>query len=346
VTTETQLSRRRVLTILAASGLSLAGLSLGPGALRAGGPETPLVRWEGDVLGTRACIILAHPEPAVARRMVEVCLAEIDRLDRVFSLYRADSELARLNRDGRLEGPSQDFLCVLGASQAFGALSEGAFDVSVQPLWRLYADHFAAQGPSGPGPDPGAIRSVLGRVDFRAIDASARRVRLGRPGMALTLNGIAQGYIADRIAELLRVAGVEHVLLDLGETRAVGGRPDGVPWQVAIRDPLAPSRDIAVWPLCNQAVASSGAYGYVFDDLGRYHHLFDPRTGCSAHDLAGVTVSAADALTADVLATALAVAGPKSAPALLRAVPGTHALLVLPDGAQQTLPAGVSPRES
>jgi thiamine biosynthesis lipoprotein len=118
--------------------------------------------------------------------------------------------------------------------------------------------------------------------------------------------GIAQGYITDRVVGLLRAAGIESCLIDMGEIRGLGGHPDGRPWEVAVE---APSGDFdATRPISivNKAVATSGAFGFRFDEQGRCNHLFDPSTGACAYPARNLTVVAATALCADALSTAFA----------------------------------------
>ncbi len=151
-------SRRRVLTLLgAAAGLPL--LCAGDNAL----PTASLFRWDGTSLGSPSRLLIHHRDRSAAFRIVARCVDEIERLERIFALYRADSELARLNREGRLETPSIELLSVLSLSQHLSALSGGAFDVTVQPLWDVYASHFfATASPAPAGPAPGAISRARG----------------------------------------------------------------------------------------------------------------------------------------------------------------------------------------
>ena len=157
------------------------------------------------------------------------------------------------------------------------------------------------------------------------------RVGFLRPGMAVTLNGIAQGYITDRVAELLRAAGFASVLVQLGETVAGAPRSEGRPWRVGIPDPFAPDRVLETLDAVEVAIATSSGRATRFDAAGRHHHLFDPATGRSADRYASVTVVAARATTADALSTALAVASPAAAPHLLREADAA-ALFVAADG--------------
>ncbi|MGB3426104.1 MAG: FAD:protein FMN transferase [Castellaniella sp.] len=295
--------RRRFLGILAAS----AAL-VGPGSLRAAlntsGALPEPVTWRGVALGADAQLQLLHPDRAHAERLVRMAVAEVHRLEQVFSLYREDSALVRLNRAGRLDAPPLDLSRLLSQSIAFGDRTGGLFDPSVQTLWDLYAARVLAGLPLPP--DPAELRAALATVDYRAIRIEADAIVLERPGMALTLNGIAQGYITDRVTELLRANGLEHAMIDLGEARSLGSPEPGRPWRAGIADPREPSRVLETIDLSNQALATSGGYGTPLDAGGRYTHLFDPHTGQATPRWRSVTVRAPDATTADALSTAFA----------------------------------------
>ncbi len=316
--------RRAIRLIAAAGGLGLAALA---GRAFANGKSAPLARWRGTALGAEASIALYHPDPEAARRMIADAVAEIRRLEGVFSLYRADSALSRLNRDGALDAPPMDLVELMAAAQGFAALTEGAFDPTVQPLWALYARHFARPNADPAGPDPASVKAARALVDWRALEVESARIAFARPGMAATLNGIAQGYITDRVADMLRARGMAHVLLDLGEIRALGDHPDGRPWTVGIEDPFDRARIARRLDIADRAVASSAGAGTAFEPSGRIHHLFDPRTGRSANHFAGVTVVAATATQADALSTALFVMPPARIAALRARLSGVRAIL-------------------
>jgi len=328
-------TRRRIMTILGlAAGVPM--LCAGDRAAEAAAPW----RWNGTSLGSPSRLLLYHPDRAAAARIVGRCAAEIERLERIFALYRADSELARLNRDGSLDAPSFDLLALLSRCQRLSELSGGAFDVTVQPLWNLYAAHFFADASPPPqGPDPAAVDRTRSLVGWQGIDVTARRLSLARPGMGLTLNGVAQGYVTDRITDIMRDHGCDRTLADLGrsELRAQGRHPDGHFWRVGIADPRRPETLAVAVDLCDRALCTSGGYGTPFDASGRYHHLFDPATGTSANRYIGVSVFAASAAVADALSTALYVTAPDRAGALLANFPGTSARLTRADGTVEQL---------
>ncbi|HHZ10685.1 MAG TPA: FAD:protein FMN transferase [Rhizobiales bacterium] len=283
------MTRRRFVAISATvAGAAIAGLPMAAAA-------APLARWHGVALGAEASIILRHPDAA---RILAACRAEIARLESIFSLYDTSSALSRLNADGRLDAPPFELLELLGQCGALHTATGGLFDPTVQPLWAAYAEAFAG----GRAPGAEAIAGALGRVGWTGVSAEPGRISFARPGMALTLNGIAQGYIADRVAALLRAEGLTDVLVNTGELRALGGHPDGGAWPVSFDD----RSGAASIGLRDAALASSAPLGTAFDADGKVGHILNPKNGrpaASAWRL--VSVTARTAALADGLSTAL-----------------------------------------
>ncbi len=310
------LGRRRAITLIAAAGgatlggAGLAGLLSGQAA---SAPSRRSHRWRGTALGARAELLIHHEDAREAARLIDLALAEIERLERLFSLYRRDSALVRLNRTGALEAPPLELVALLDRARVWHRLSAGAFDVTVQPLWRLYRDHFAAGPADGPadGPAETRVEAALRLVGQAELSATAGRVALHQPGMAVTLNGIAQGYITDRVAELWRAEGLDQVLIDLGELRALGDHPDGRPWRVGLKTSADASPAETTVEISGAALATSSTFGDSFDEAGRFHHLLDPRTGRPTVGPRSVSVVARTATDADALSTALLVSLPK-----------------------------------
>lgn len=322
--TTTMQTRRRFITVTAA----LAATAAWPRTASAG---ASMHEWRGVALGALATIRLAHPDAAVARLLLERCAAEITRLEHIFSLYRPDSALCRLNEAGAMDAPPLELVELLGRAAAMSAATDGVFDVTVQPLWRRYAEHFSSAGADPAGP---AVADVLPLIDWRGVSVDAGRVAFARPGMAVTLNGIAQGYITDRVAALLQAEGMDHVLIDLGETRALGSHPDGRPWRVGLADPADPDSVAVRLPLSGLALATSGGYGTPFDAAGRSNHLIDPRTGRSAPAGRSVSVISAEATVADAASTALALLSPDRIQPVFDRLGLVEVHLIGPDGHQ------------
>jgi thiamine biosynthesis lipoprotein len=320
------LSRRGALKVLAAA----VALPAAVMALRQGIGGLQPVRWDGEALGAEASLTLWHRDAGFARRTLARVESEVARLEGIFSLYRPDSEISRLNRDGSLAAPAADLVGVLEEARRIAEASGGAFDPTVQPLWDAYAAYFAGHA-GGAGPDRAALDAARALTDYAAIDAGPRRIRLARPGMAITLNGIAQGYITDRVTELLRTEGFDHAMVELGETRALGAAPDGKPFEVALMSPTVPGLVDRAIPLADAALSVSGGYGMRFAG-SEAHHIFDPATGLSANRLRDAVVVAPRAVWADALSTAIFVAGEDRARAILRSYPGARATMTRGDG--------------
>jgi len=322
-----RMTRRRFIAISAAAG----GLPLLPVApARA----APLLRvWSGAALGCDATLQIHHPDPRIADQLIAASLAEVERLERIMSLYKPDSALSRLNRDGFLDDPPFDLVRILSEGRRYSALTAGAFDVTVQPLWNLYAGHFSRPDASPDGPAADVIAAAVARVGQNNLEIDPERLRFERPGMGITLNGIGQGYITDRVVELLRLGGVEHALVDMGKTRAIGGHPAGGPWSVGLEDPRAPGAFAERIALEDRAVATAGGYGTLFDEAGRFNHIFEPWSGRTSWRWLSVSVEAATATESNALSNAFAVMPAEATAQLVREL-RLVAHFVHPDGAR------------
>jgi thiamine biosynthesis lipoprotein len=328
------LPRRRFIGMsAAAAGMVLLPLAASGSSGNAVAPSPQLRIWRGIALGADAMLQIHHPDPAEADRLIARSVAEVRRLERVFSLYREESALSALNRDGTLDDPPTDLLRLLGESQQVSRLTDGAFDPTVQPLWRLYADHFAQDGADPRGPSEAARAAAVALVDYRKVEIAEGSIRLAAGGMALTLNGIAQGYITDRVAELLLSSGIERALVDMGENRVLGDRPDGTAWRIGIQDPRLPDGIVETIELRSAAISTSGGYGTEFDPAGRFNHIFDPKTGLTSRRYLSVSVIAPQATTADAMSTAFSLLPLDRTASIVRKL-GIKAHFILPDGSR------------
>jgi thiamine biosynthesis lipoprotein len=302
-------NRRRFIAVSAAS----AAMTLTAGAQAS--PQQ--VTWKGVALGAEAQIRLCHADAEKARRALGQCVAEIRRLENIFSLYRPDSTLSRLNRLGRVQAPEIEFVQLVSEAIDISRQTGGAFDPTVQPLWQLYR-----QGT----PTSRDIAATLELVGTRHIEVTPQHISLTRPGATMTLNGIAQGYITDRVAGLLQHAGFADILIDLGEAFGNGSRPDGRPWQAAIE---GSDERIA---LSGRAIATSSP-----TQQPGFHHLFDPGTGRPADRNWTATVLAPSATVADALSTAFTILDERSISRVLSERRDSVAILVTRTGKLLTL---------
>ena len=306
--------------LLIAGGMAIPTLYSLPRLASASAPPEPVI-WQGQALGAPSKIILYHPDRSVAERLMRESVREALRLEDIFSLYQPDSELSRLNRAGALASPSKDMIDLLTICRECWQQSDGLFDPTVQPLWNCLKAHFSQPLPDPAGPSRADWETALTKVGFDHVLFDSNRIVFTKQSMALTLNGIAQGYITDRITALLKAGGVEHALVDMGEYRAIGHQPDGKPWQIAIAQLEAGSKVEASIDIADHGLATSSFSGFQFEDSGRFNHLLNPKTGYSASLYKYLTVVSNDAARADAWATAFNLMGEPQISAALDHLP-------------------------
>ena len=282
-------------------------------------------------MGSRVHITLYAADEAAAARAAKAAYARVAELDGIMSDYRPTSELMRLCQKAG-GGPvpvSEDLLVVLSQAQEVSRRSEGAFDVTIGPvvkLWRRARKSFQM-------PDPQDLAQARALVGYQKVnlDPKARTVELQQAGMLLDLGGIAKGYAADAALKVLQQHGVHRALIAIsGDIVASGPPPGAEGWKVGLapldgaRQP--PTRFVL---LQHAAVSTSGdAEQYVELDGKRYSHIVDPKTGIGLVGRVGVTVIAKDGPTADCLATAACVLGPDRGLKLVEATAGASVLFV------------------
>lgn len=282
------IDRRRAIAIIA-GGLSLPSTGMAM--------QIPTATWSGTALGADAKIVLSDADPQRTQRTLKAVLREIERLENVFSLYRPGSAVSILNRNGRLSGAPMELTSLARKALWYTDITGGAFDITVQRIWEHYARHYKMHPDDAVGPPLLAVDALRRFTGPGRIKIDGNEIGLS-PGCKVTFNGIAQGYITDRVAALLQENGWRDVLIQLGETRALGPHPDGLPWRIEL-----PGRTRI--ELDTGALATSSANGTAFGTGKTNHHLFDPHTGRSAKMRRPITVHAPYATDADALSTAL-----------------------------------------
>jgi thiamine biosynthesis lipoprotein len=301
------------------------------------------LRAEEAIMGTAVSVELFAPDRAAGEAACAAVLAEMHRIDHAMSPYKAASELSLVNREApRHAVPvSEELFGLLQRAQAFGRLSQGAFDITYASVGHLYDYRL------GVAPDDATValwQAGIGLAHLQ-LDARRRTVRFGHPRTRIDLGGFAKGHAVDRATALLAERGIAHAYIAAGGDSRVLGERGGRPWTIAVRHPRRADEVIAVLPLEDCAVSTSGDYERFFERDGvRHHHLIDPRTGRSPVGIASVTVLAADGLTAEALSKTVFVRGIADGLRTVDAFPGVDALVVNADGRLHAspglLPAG------
>jgi thiamine biosynthesis lipoprotein len=314
------LPRRSVLRFLAAASASGLTWKLG----RSGG--TRPVTAARPLLGTWVHLTIEGDDREAARAAAEATLDEMAGLEALLSRHRADSEVSRLNATGRIKGATRALRDVLRLADGIYRMGEGAFDITVAPLFDCYREY----SERGQGLPPLArVEEARARVDQRHLRVEGQTVYCTRPGLQITLDGIAKGYIVDRGVAVLKERGFPHLLVEAGgDLVASGSKDPQTAWRIGIRNPRRSLGFRASFEARDQAVATSGDYMQPFAPDYSQHHIVDPRTGYSPPELASSTVVAPDAATADALATLVMVLGPRVGVELLEELPGCEGYLV------------------
>jgi len=259
---------------------------------------------------------------------IEAAFKEIERLDNLLSNYKNESEVYILNENGEIDDASDELVYALGKSLKYGDLSQGAFDITVQPILDLYTYTF---GELGRAPTDDEVKDTLKLVGYEQIYIKNRHVEFTKPGVKITLGGIAKGYIIDRAIKVLEENGIKHALVNAGgDLRAIGNKGKDN-WKIALENPRDKKDYITIIEINNTAACTSGDYERFFDDEKQFHHIVDPRTGYSATELISVTIIAPTALECDALATSVFVLGPEEGMELIESSDGVDGLIITKD---------------
>ncbi|MFZ5504320.1 MAG: FAD:protein FMN transferase [Pseudomonadota bacterium] len=306
---------------------SLRSRLAGLGAAKRATARAGWQKREEAIMGTAIAVDLWADERAAGQAAIDAVIAEMHRIDCAMSPHKPESELSRINRDaGHMAVPlSAEMAALIGRAIEFSRWSDGAFDISYASVGQLY-DYRA-----GIAPDEAALAAARAAIGWQQLllDPRAGTLRFGRPGMRIDLGGFAKGHAVDRCIAILRAHGIAHAMVSAGGDSHVLGDRRGRPWMIAVRDPRREDGVVAVLPLQDAAVSTSGDYERYFDKGGvRHHHLIDPRTGRSPAGVRSVTIVADDGLTTEALSKTVFVLGAQRGMALINTLPGVDAVVV------------------
>ena len=309
-----------------------AMLASGPAALARQGQRafvTPAGWFKRDeaIMGTAITVELWADDESTGQAAIEAVMAEMRRIDRLMSPHKADSELTHINRQAARQPVrlSSEMFGLIERALAFSAVSRGAFDISYASVGQLY-DYRAGIAPGGKA--LAAARLAIGWRGLK-LDRAARTLAFMHPGMRIDLGGFAKGHAVDNSVAILAQLGIHHAHVSAGgDSRVIGDRR-GRPWTIGVRHPRNATALVAVLPLENTAVSTSGDYERFFEQGGvRHHHIIDPTTGRSPAAVHSVTILAGDGLTAEALSKSLFVLGVERGMALIESQPGVDAIVV------------------
>lgn len=320
-TNSKSINRRDFLKITAFAGLA-AGLGISMGRKFLIGRDMHNVTETHYLMGTFVNFSLITPDMELGREAIYRTITEMKRLIGIFDYRLTGSPLAQLNHEGSLKDAPIELVEIMQQSFHLSVLSGGAFDVTVLPLLEVNKT------------GQNVTVDLLNLIDYRNVIVEGRQILFARPGMSVTLDGIAKGRVVDAGVAILRGMGFQNVLVEAGGDMMAGSAEfDATEWNIAISNPRprGDSDFIARFSIRNKAVTTSGDYlNYYTMDYSRYH-IIDPRKGSSPAELASATVIASNATEADALSTTLMVLGVQDGLEFVRELPDVEALLVTKD---------------
>lgn len=289
---------------------------------------------ERALMGTQVSITVYSEDGEKAARAMEAAFSKISALEAILSKQRKGSDIDRLNSapDGKAQVAPEAFE-VIKRSVAYGKITLGAFDVTVEPLLKLWA----RAEKENSLPSPSALKRALDMAgyDHISLDQGNLEVKFGKPGMRIDIGGIAKGYIVEEAAKEIKARGVGRALVTAGgDMYALGANPERGAWNIGIRNPLKPEENIRFIEVSDKAVSTSGHYMRFYTVKGKqYSHIVDPRTGYPAkNSVVSVTVIGADGTAVDALTKSMVVLGPEKGLAVVASQPGMDALVMTWDG--------------
>jgi len=309
--------------------LLLGSLVIAASVLGLTGCAKRLTKYESSrqVMGTFATISAYDDNAKGGAGAIDAAFARISEIEGKASIFNATAEAFRLNRDGYLDNPSSDLLNLLKTAREYYNLTDGSFDITIQPLLELWDNGKLWQQDEWTQQD--RVDEALRLVGTDNMSINDYGIYFNRDGMKITLGGIAKGYAAGEAIKVLEERGIENALVNIGgDMSALGSKPDGQPWHIALVNPDNTGQQLAAFGFADKSVVTSGNYQRYFTPDKKVHHIIDPMTGYSANECVSVSVITADGTLADILATTVFVMGPQAGLELVESLDGAECLLV------------------
>ncbi|WP_340820462.1 FAD:protein FMN transferase [Methanolobus sp. WCC4] len=283
-----------------------------------------------SLMDTTVTVSVTSPNETYASEVIDRAFEKIHYVDQVMNNYDNESEIALLNERSTIHDADPELVYVVSRSKYYSEVSDGAFDISIQPILDLWASKYSPGG-TYQDPTPEEINETLELVNHSAIVVEGNSISLGE-GMRITLGGVAKGFAVDLAIGSIMDDGISSGFVNAGgDGRYIGTKPDGSLWRVGLQNPDKNEDAISIMDIGDMAVATSGNYERYFSDAAKVSHIADPRNGYSSQNLISATVIADTAMDADALATAVFVLGEDEGMEMIEELDGVECLLITTD---------------
>ncbi len=279
------------------------------------------------IMGTAIHVELWHNDKAVADRLIQKVFDEMQRIDKLMSPYKKDSELSLINNLAAKQPLkiSSELFDLIQKSINVSTLSNGAFDITFSSVGQFYDYRKRIK------PTKAQVEKNLKKINYKSIklNSSNNTIYFTQQGTRIDLGGIAKGHAVDNAIQLLQENGITQAMVSAGgDTRIIGDK-GGRPWYVGIRHPRKKGKSAVILPLSQSAISTSGDYErYFIKDNVRHHHIIKPSTGDSARELRSVSILGADSTTVDALSTTVFILGLNKGMKLISELPNTEAIII------------------
>lgn len=278
-------------------------------------------------IGTIVSMTLIHPSKDQAEEAIGRAFEEIERLTNLMNRFSASAAVSCLNKEGLLKDVPPEMQSVIERSLYYNKLTGGAFDITVKPVVDLFQSKYENGKPLEPS--EAELKDLLALVNAAKVKITGRSISFDTPGMGITLDGIAKGFIVDRASEVLsghKIA--DHLINAGGDIRTVGSAAEGKPWTVAVQNPFQKKEYPDIIHMRDGAIATSGNYEVYYDKEKMFHHIVNPRTCLSPALSTSVSVVAKSAMDADALSTSVFVMDPEPGTRFINSLPDCHSLVI------------------
>lgn len=324
------MSRRSSLKYIAGLGLCASAPTVFYGPKPASAVGSPfIVSKTLPLMNTLVTMKVCDPSRQLAEEALEKAFQRLQDLIPVFNRFDPESPVSQLNQNAQLQDVPPQLFQVLQTSKYLYLQSKKSFDVSILPLLEAHQQSVLQ---TGKPPEIQQIKKTLECVGFEKIKLEPRSICFTRPGMRITLDGIAKGYLVDQAATSLKRQGIHSALINAGgDIRAIGNK-GAFPWTIGLEDPLGRKKQLLTFKLSDLAVATSGNYHNYYDPLARHHHIISKGLGDSPQRIISATTLAPSAVLADGLSTLLFLQAPEQSLKLIESLPDAEALIITQGG--------------
>jgi thiamine biosynthesis lipoprotein len=280
-----------------------------------------------SLMGTFATITVYASDEESGIDAINAAFARIEDIESKASIFDEQAEAFQLNQDGYLDNPSDDLLELITMSLDYSQITDGYFDITVQPLLDLWGA--GELWKESEEVQQNRIDETMEIIGWDKIVIEDNRIYFELEGMKITLGGIAKGYAADEALKVLQDKGIKHALVNIGgDMSALGSKPGGEPWRIALVNPDDTSQSLATFLFSDKSITTSGNYERYFDPDKQVHHILNPKTGYSANECISVTIIAENGTQADILATSVFVIGPEDGLDLVESLDSVECFIV------------------